>query len=182
MANPEQVRSVPLLGPTAASSTLVAATCLTALLDAWTSWYRHGVTVDYVASAPGVWVGDLSSADSTGRTVDVLYVLAMAGAGVAVLVWLSRLRASTRLRGHAVHPLRRMLAVGGWFALSLFAVATTVLSGADASVPELETLATVDSFVAVVQCVVGMLLVVVIRKATRLATTETNQPGPAMRG
>jgi hypothetical protein len=181
MANPEHARPAPLLGPTMASSALVAATCLTALLDAWTSWYRHGVAVDYVTSAPGIWVADLTSADLTGRTVDLLYVLAMAGAGLAVLVWLSRLRVTTRLRGHAVYPLRRTLVLGGWFALTLFAGMTTVLLGADASVAELEAMARVDSFVAVGQCAVGVALVVVIRQATRWALSEPCRSGAARR-
>jgi len=173
MANPHRNRPVPLLGPTAASSTLVVATCLAALLHAWTSWYQHGVAADYVASAPGVWVADLTSASSTGRTIDVLYVLTTAGATVAVLVWLSRFRTNARLRGQTAHPLPRTLTICCWFVVSLLAAATTFLFGANASVAELRTLATIDSFVAVVQCVLGVLVVLVIRQATRSATTVT---------
>ena len=174
-------RPVPLLGPTTASSTLVGVTCVAALLDAWAAWYRHGVAVDYVAGAPGVWVADLTTADSTGRTVDVLYVFAMTGACIALLVWLSRLRANARRLGHAAHRVRRTLALACWFTVTLFAATTTVLFGANASVAELRVLATIDSFAAVIQCVVGVLLVLVIRKATNsLSKVETNQPGSAM--
>lgn len=175
-------RPAPLRGPTAAASMLVGVTCVAALLDAWTTWYRHGVAVDYVAGAPGVRVADLTSADSTGRTVDVLYVFSMIGACVALLVWLSRLRANARRLDHAAHRVRRRLALGGWFAVTLFAAATTLLFGANASVAELRVLATIDSFVAVIQCVVGVLLILVVRKATSsLTKAETNQPGSAMR-
>jgi hypothetical protein len=176
-------RPAPLLGPTATSSLLVGATCVIALLDAWTAWYRHGVAFDYVAGVPGMWVADLTSADSTGRTVDVLYVLVMAAAAIALLVWLSRVRANARLLGHAVHPLRRTVALSGWFAVTLFSVGTTVLFGADASVAELRVLATVDSVGAVVQCVAGGVLIVVIRQVTRCRPrTGAGHPRRAVRG
>lgn len=143
---------------------LVAATCLIALLVAWTAWHRHGVAVDYVAGTPGVWVADLTSADATSHTVGVLYLLATTAAGVALLVWLARVRANARLLGHAPDPAYRMFAVGGWFTVCLLAVATTFLHP-DTSVAELSALATIHSVEAVVQCVAGALVIAVVTRA-----------------
>ncbi|HEX2130217.1 MAG TPA: hypothetical protein VHH15_01560 [Actinophytocola sp.] len=181
MASPDPIlpkpavpRPAPLLGPTRASSTLVAGASLAALLDAWATWYRHGVAVDYAAGEPGVWVADLTSAASTSRTAGVLYLLALASAGIALLVWVSRVRANARLLGHAAHPLRRTLAIVAWFAVSLFAAGVTLLVHGT-TVAELAVLATLDSVTAVVQLLVGVLAIVMIR-------VETNQRGRAMRG
>lgn len=180
MASAEAARPAPLLGPTATSSVLVIAAGLAALLDAWASWFRHGVTSDYVASAPGVGVADLTSASATGRTVDALYVFAVIAAAVALLVWLSRVRARTR--GLADNRLPRTLVAGTWLLTAVAGVALTLLAGADSTVERLAWLARVDSVVAVAQCLVGVALVVVIRRTTSRVSAETNQPGQTMRG
>ncbi|WP_154814676.1 hypothetical protein [Actinophytocola xinjiangensis] len=180
MASAEAARPVPLAGPTATSSVLVAAACLAALLDAWSSWFRHGVTADYVASAPGVGVADLTSASATGRTADALYVFAVIAAVVAVLVWLARVRANTR--GQVPRRLPRTLAAGGWLATAAAGVALTLFHDLDATVDHLSQLARLDSALATAQCLAGAALVVVIRRTTNRITTETNQPGRTMRG
>ncbi|MCT2585621.1 hypothetical protein [Actinophytocola gossypii] len=181
MATPEPIlpkpgppRPVPLLGPTAASSILVGVASLAALLDAWATWYRHGVVVDYAAGEPGVWVADLMSAAATSRTAGIVYLLALASAGVALLVWGSRLRANARLLGHDTRRRWRTLAVAGWFGVSLVGVGATLLVDAGTAA-ELSTLGVVDSVTAVAQLVVGALVIVMIR-------VETNQRGRAMRG
>lgn len=182
VASAVPARPVPLFGLTTVSSTLVGASCLVSLLDAWTSWYRHGVAAGYAVGAPGVGVADLTSASSTSRTVDTLYMFAMISTSVALLVWLSRVRANARARGRATRRLPRTLAVGVWLALALFSMTMTVLPGADATVDELAMLARVDSYGAVGMCVAGVVLLVVIRQTTRWVSTETNRPGQAMRG
>lgn len=182
MASPEPARPVPLLGPTTASSMLVGATCVAAILDGWTSWYRHDVAVEYDAGEPGIGVADLTSASSTGSTVDTLYVFAMIGAAMAVLVWLSRVRAYARTRGRAGSPLPRKLVVGAWFAVSLFSVVTTILFGGNAEEAELVTVARIDSFDAAGVCLVGVVLILTIQRTTHRILVETNQRGGAMRG
>lgn len=177
MASPEPARPAPLLGPSVASSALVGTSCLAALFDAWASWHRHGVAVDYDAGEPGVGVADLTSASATGRTVDTVYVVAMFAAALAVLVWLARVRVNERLRGRAGRPTARLLVFGVWLALCLFAVVTTALSETD-----LATLARIDTAGAGGLCVAGTVLVVVIRRTTRRDSVETNQRGQAMRG
>lgn len=173
MASPEPTlpdpvlpRPAPLLGPTTASTLLVAATGLAALLEAWAVWYRHGVATDYAAGVPGVWVADLTSADSTTRMIGVLYLLSMTAATLALLVWLSRVRSNARLLGPPAHPMWRRAAVGGWFVSAAVGAVLTVRLDSDTTVAELETIATADSVTAVAQCVVGALVIVVVRRVT----------------
>ncbi|GAB3454974.1 DUF4328 domain-containing protein [Actinophytocola sediminis] len=181
MASPEPARTLPLLGPTAASSTLVAASCLAAVLDAWATWNHRDVATAYDAGMPGIGVADLTSADSTERTVDALFVITMIATAVALLVWLSRLRANARLRGRVGHRAPRALAVGCWLALTLFATATTLLSGANATAAELTTLAWVNSVGAGALWVAGVPLVLVVRQTMHRISLETDRPGQAMR-
>ncbi|HEY0453913.1 DUF4328 domain-containing protein [Actinophytocola sp.] len=171
MASPEPTlpkpppRPAPLLGPTTAASLLVGGTCLVGILNVWAAWHRHAVALDYLAGVPGIWVADLTSADATSRTVGVLYVIAMVAAGVALLVWLSRVRANARLladRPVAAHPRRRDWAVGAWFTTTVLALVVTLLLREDATAG----LATVATVAVVLQCAAGAPVIVVVRRIT----------------
>jgi hypothetical protein len=174
MTSPGQTlpRPAPLHGPTTAASMLVGATGVVALLDAVAAWHYHGVAADYVAGRPGVWVADLTSADSTARTIDVLYLLTMAAAGIAVLVWLSRTRANARLLGHPA-PAGSVRAIAAWFGVCVVAAGSRLLHP-ESSVEDLSVLATIASAAAVLQCVAGTAVVVVVRRLVgRGLTRET---------
>jgi hypothetical protein len=161
-------RPAPLLGPTTASAVLVAATALAASLDAWAAWHHHGVADEYAAGTPGIWVSDLTSAESTSRTTGTLYLITLVAAAVALFVWLGRTRANARLAGQDQRPTYRLLAVAGWFPVSLAAVVVTAgtaaLLGAEPTLDELARLATVDSAAAVVQCLTAGAVIVVLRR------------------
>ncbi|OLF08948.1 hypothetical protein [Actinophytocola xanthii] len=161
-------RPAPLLGPTTASTVLVGATAVAALLDAWTAWYHHGVAVEYGAGTPGVWVSDLTSAASTSRTAGTLYLISLVATAVALLVWVARTRANARLAGQYEGSGYRVLAVAGWFPVSLATVVVTLgtaaLLGAEPTLDELARLATLDSAVAVVQVVTAVAVIVLLRR------------------
>jgi len=159
------LRPAPLLGPTTTTSFLVGATCVAGALDAWSAWYRHSVGTDYLASTPGIWVSDLTSADGTGETVGLLYVIAMLAAGLSLLIWQSRIRANARLLGE---PARRMGGVlGGWYATTLVALVLTYLLRGEATVSDLGTLAGAATVSVALQCVAGGFVVVLVRRVTR---------------
>jgi hypothetical protein len=104
----------------------------------------------------------------------VVYLLALASAAIALLVWGSRLRANARLLGHGAHRPWRTLAIAAWFVVGLSGAGVTLLvDGSTAA--ELAVVGTVDTMTAVAQLVAGALVITVIR-------VETNQRGRAMRG
>jgi hypothetical protein len=103
------------VGPLATASTaLIAIACGTALFSAWSDWNRYAVVDDYVASAPGVGLSDLVSADNASLTAGVLGLFAHLAAGVVFLCWLWRARANAELVNTARHRLSRGWTTGGW--------------------------------------------------------------------
>jgi len=164
--------ALPLLGPTTATSVLVGATCLVGVLDAWSAWYRHEVGTEYAAGTPGIWVADLTSADGTGQSIGLLYVIAMMAAGVSLLVWQNRVRANARLRGEP--PLRTGLAVAAWYATTLVALVLTYALRGAATTDELATLAVAATVSVALQAVAGAYLVVQVLRVTRDRTAPRN--------
>lgn len=171
-------RPAPLLGPTTAASFLVGATCLVGVLDAWAAWHRHAVGADYVAGAPGIWVADLTSADATGRTIGLLYVITMLASAGALLVWLSRIRTNVRLLGEPGRSRRTGWALGGWYASTAVALALTFLLRVDATVSGLAALAALDSVSVALQCVAGAVVVGHVRRVSRWQSVPRSMPHP----
>ncbi|HEY7593020.1 MAG TPA: DUF4328 domain-containing protein [Actinophytocola sp.] len=166
LPEPGAPRPAPLLGPTATASFLVAGACVVGVLEAWSAWHRHSVGTDYAAGVPGVWVADLASADATARMIGLLYVIALLAAGIALLVWLARVRANARLLADR-RPLSTGWAFGAWFATTLVALALTYVLRGWPALPELRGLAIAETFSVALQCVAGGLVIVVVRRVTR---------------
>lgn len=166
LPEPGGPRPAPLLGPTAAATCLVAGACVAGVLAAWSTWHRHSVGTDYAAGVPGVWVADLTSADATARTTGLLYVIAQLAAGIALLVWLSRVRANARLAGGR-EPRHLGWALGAWYATTLAALTSAFLLRDGSALPELRALAVTETVTVALQCAAGGLVIVVVRLVTR---------------
>lgn len=171
-------RPAPLLGPTTTASVLVGASCLVSALEAWSAWHRLAVGTDYAAGVPGVWVADLTSADATARTIAALYLIAATSAGLAMLVWLSRVRANMRLLGGTPRPRRTAWVLGAWVASTVVTVVLTLLLRDAATVGELRALAVAETACSALQCVAGGLAILVVRRVTRWQSAPC-RPAPA---